>query len=110
MLSEVLSQIEISEQLTLVVPALMIIGYALKKTPRVADWLIVWILLLIGVLASGLTLGFTVSGLANGVIAAGAAITTHQAYKQTMNRDRGVLVKQKIVEKPEDKIKEGKDK
>ncbi|RXI98186.1 hypothetical protein DS745_17760 [Anaerobacillus alkaliphilus] len=94
MLSEILPQIEISNQLTLVVPALMIIGYALKRTPQVADWLIIWILLLIGIVASGLTLGFTVSGIANGIIAAGAAITSHQAYKQTMIRGRLVPKKQ----------------
>lgn len=88
MLSEVLSQIEISDQLALVVPALMIIGFALKRTPRVPDWLIVWILLFIGAIASGITLGFTVNGISNGIIAAGAAITTYQAYKQTKNRDR----------------------
>jgi hypothetical protein len=88
MLSEILSQVKISDQLAIVVPALMIIGYALKRTPKVPDWLIVWILLFIGVIASGFTLGFSVSGIANGIIAAGAAISTHQAYKQTKNRDK----------------------
>ncbi|WP_261180646.1 phage holin family protein [Anaerobacillus sp. CMMVII] len=43
MVTDLLSQVEISEQLAVVVPALMIIGYALKRTPKVADWLIVWI-------------------------------------------------------------------
>ncbi|WNF35631.1 phage holin family protein [Bacillaceae bacterium IKA-2] len=88
MLTEIFSQIVIHEQLTFVIPALLIIGYALKRTPKVQDWVIVWVLLTIGVIASGLTIGFTVSGIANGIIAAGAAITTHQAYKQSMNRDR----------------------
>lgn len=98
MLSGILSQVEIHEQLAIVVPALMIIGYALKTTPNVKDWLIVWILLAIGVIASGFTLGFTVSGIANGVIAAGAAIATHQTYKQTKNRDREEEIT-RIVEK-----------
>ncbi|OIJ18725.1 hypothetical protein BKP45_15685 [Anaerobacillus alkalidiazotrophicus] len=87
MFEEIFTQIQISDQLALVVPALMVIGYALKRTPKVPDWLIIWILLFIGVLASGFTLGFTVNGIANGIIAAGAAITTHQAYKQTIRRD-----------------------
>ncbi len=84
MLTDILSQIEIHQQLTIVVPALMIIGYALKRTPKVPDWLIVWILLIIGALASVFTLGFTVNGISNGIIAAGVAITTNQAYKQTI--------------------------
>ena len=87
MLEQVLQQVEIHQQLVLVVPALMIIGYALKQTPFINDWLILWILLILGVTASLLTIGLTVNGFANGVIAAGAAITTHQAYKQTKNRD-----------------------
>lgn len=99
MLTDMLSQVEISDKLAVVVPALMIIGYALKRTPKIADWMIVWILLLIGVIASVFTLGLTVSGIANGVIAAGAAITTHQAYKQTKNRDKEEVIRELIEEK-----------
>lgn len=98
MLTEIFSQIVIHEQLTIVVPALLIIGYALKRTPKIQDWVIVWILLTIGVIASGFTIGFTVSGIANGIIAAGAAITIHQAYKQTINRDREELISKVIDE------------
>lgn len=98
MFTEILSQVEIHEQLTIVVPALLIIGYALKRTPKVQDWVIVWILLTVGVIASGYTIGFTVSGIANGIIAAGAAITTHQVYKQTKNRDREELISKILAE------------
>ncbi|UTW69131.1 hypothetical protein KHA80_18700 [Anaerobacillus sp. HL2] len=44
-------------------------------------------MLIIGIIASGFVHGFTVNGIANGIIAAGASITTHQAYKQTINRN-----------------------
>lgn len=99
LIADIFSQVEVSEQLAIVVPALMIIGYALKRTPKVPDWLIVWFLLGIGVIASGFTLGFTVSGIANGIIAAGAAISTHQAFKQTKNRDREEFINKAINEK-----------
>ena len=93
MLTEVFSQISIHPQLVIVVPSLMVIGFALKKTPRVKDWMIIWILMFLGVVASVLTLGYTISGIANGLIAAGAAITTHQTYKQSFlsrkNKDNG---------------------
>ncbi|MGO4886474.1 phage holin family protein [Anaerobacillus sp. MEB173] len=84
MLTDIFTQVQVHPQLVVVVPALMIIGYALKKTPKVKDWMIIWILLAIGVIASCIILGFSINGIANGIIAAGAAITTHQAYKQTM--------------------------
>lgn len=71
----------------------------LKRTPKVKDWVIVWILLTVGVIASGYTIGFTVSGIANGIIAAGAAITTHQVYKQTLNRDRKEFNSKAVDEK-----------
>ncbi|USK32278.1 phage holin family protein [Bacillus sp. F19] len=83
-LSNVFDQISVHPQLVIVVPALMILGYALKRTPNVQDWMIIWILLGAGIIASIFTLGFSVSSIANGFIAAGAAITTHQAYKQSV--------------------------
>ncbi|RSK27387.1 hypothetical protein EJF36_11105 [Bacillus sp. HMF5848] len=85
MLAEILSQIKINQQLIIVVPALMVLGYILKKTPRIPDWLILWFLLLVGVVSSIITLGFSVNGVANGIIAAGMAITSHQAIKQTFS-------------------------
>jgi hypothetical protein len=83
-LSGIFDQINVHPQLVIVVPALMILGYALKRTPKVQDWMIIWFLLGAGILASIFTLGLSVSSIANGFIAAGAAITTHQAYKQSV--------------------------
>lgn len=88
MLDAMFSQISIHSQLVLVVPALIILGFALKHTPKVHDWMIIWILLLAGTLASVIKLGFTVNGIANGIIAAGAAITTHQFIKQSRKSRR----------------------
>ncbi|WLR52803.1 phage holin family protein [Bacillus tianshenii] len=86
MLEQMFQEITIHPQLVIVVPALMIIGYALKMTPFVKDWMIIWILLGCGVAASGLRLGFDVNGISNGIIAAGAAITTHQLFKQSIRK------------------------
>ncbi|WP_231888752.1 phage holin family protein [Rossellomorea marisflavi] len=83
MMEELLRGISIDPQLTILVPALWVLGFALKKTPHVEYWLIIWILLLCGVLASGWKLDFDFNGIANGFIATGAAITTHQSFKQT---------------------------
>ncbi|WP_231893428.1 phage holin family protein [Rossellomorea aquimaris] len=83
MIGEMLNGIAIHPQLTILVPALWVLGFVLKKTPRIPDWLIIWILLLVGVAASVWHLGFDLNGIANGFIATGAAITTHQSIKQT---------------------------
>lgn len=88
MLEQLFQNITIHPQLVLVVPALMIIGYALKRTPFVKDWMIIWILLGCGIIASGMRLGFDVNGISNGILAAGAAITTHQAIKQSIKRNK----------------------
>lgn len=84
MLDHLFQQIVVHPQLVIVVPALMILGYALKKTPYIKNWMIIWIILFAGILASIVTLGFSVNGIANGIIAGGAAITSHQMFKQTM--------------------------
>ncbi|TMU87349.1 hypothetical protein FGG79_04260 [Bacillus sp. BHET2] len=89
MIENVLNGIAIDPQVTLLVPILLVLGYAFKRTPHVPDWVIIWILLGVGVVVSGWTLGFDLNGIANGFIATGAAITTHQSVKQTFfNRVR----------------------
>ncbi|NQD67775.1 hypothetical protein HP456_17855 [Bacillus haikouensis] len=82
-MTELLNDVTIHNQLTVLVPVLWVLGFALKKTPHIPDWLIIWILLAIGVAASGWRLGFDFNGIANGFICTGAAITTHQSIKQT---------------------------
>ncbi|WP_235860313.1 phage holin family protein [Rossellomorea aquimaris] len=85
-MTDLLSGITIHPQLTILVPALWVLGFALKKTPHIPDWLIIWILLAAGVAASTSTLGLDFNGIANGFICTGAAITTHQSFKQTFVR------------------------
>lgn len=67
----------------MLVPALWVIGYALKQTPRVPDWTIIWILLGISLAIGTITFGFSGEGVINGVIAAGVAVLGHQMFKQT---------------------------
>ncbi|MGR3764548.1 phage holin family protein [Rossellomorea sp. NS-SX7] len=82
-MTELFNGITIHPQLTILVPVLWVLGFALKRTPHIPDWLIIWILLVVGVAASSWRLGFDFNGIANGFICTGAAITTHQSIKQT---------------------------
>lgn len=76
------------------VPALWVIGYALKQTPKVPDWTIIWILLAASIAFGTFAFGFSIEGVINGVIAAGIAVLGHQMMKQTL-RER--MVKKQII-------------
>lgn len=85
MVDDLFNQVVVHPQLIIVVPALMVLGLALKSTPFIPRWMIVWIIIFSGVLASVFTIGLSVNGVANGIIAGGASITSHQMIKQTMS-------------------------
>ena len=70
----------------IVVPALWIIGRFLKKTPKIQDWVIPWVLLVVGILATLGIMGFTIDAAVQGILVAGAAVFGHQLVKQTQNR------------------------
>jgi len=75
----------ISEAL-IIIPVLWILGTFLKKTPRIADWIIPWVLMLIGILLALGILGISVDSAIQGVLVAGASVLGHQLLKQTQNR------------------------
>lgn len=81
-----LTNVQLHEALVVIVPALLIVGYALKQTPKCPDWLIVWLLLLLGTVSGVVGIGASLDGVANGLIAGGLAITANQMYKQTTKK------------------------
>ncbi|MDZ5473044.1 phage holin family protein [Bacillus sp. 31A1R] len=74
----------LNENYYMLVPALWVLGYALKQTPRIPSWSIIWILLIFAILFGTFAFGFTVKAVVNGIIAAGVAVFGHQMFKQTM--------------------------
>lgn len=77
----------VPEQLLIVVAALYVVGLFLKNTPRVQDWTIPYILLIISIFASIFLVGFNATGVLQGVICAGVSVLTNQVIKQTMERN-----------------------
>ena len=75
----------ISEAL-IIIPVLWILGSFLKRTPKVQDWIIPWVLLLVGVILAIGIIGLTVDAAIQGVLVAGAAVLGHQLLKQTTER------------------------
>jgi len=76
------------ENYYILVPVLWVLGYALKQTPRVADWLIIWILLGASILLGTFAYGFSFEAITNGIIATGLAVLGHQVVKQTTQFNR----------------------
>ncbi|EJL29930.1 phage holin family protein [Brevibacillus sp. BC25] len=75
------------EDVLVVVIALLVIGVMLKKTPRIADWLIPWLLTVSGVgLAWGVMGAISVQATIQGILAAGIATLGHQLWKQTFDK------------------------
>ena len=75
----------VMEEALILIPVLFIFGKLLKETPKLANWLIPYILLVVGVVLSFLMIGFTVDGFIQGVLVVGATVLTHQLVKQSKN-------------------------
>jgi hypothetical protein len=88
MLETLFGGISVHQQLVIVVPALIILGYALRRTPKIRPWMINWILIVASVGISFIKLDLTINAFINGIIAAGSAITLHQLFKESRDRKK----------------------
>lgn len=77
----------IQENYLFLVPALWVIGTALKKTPKVPDWSIIWVLIFVSLIVAAWSFGLTAEAFANGVVAAGVAVLGNQLIKQSKKSD-----------------------
>ncbi len=79
------------EQMLILIPVLYIIGMLLKSTPKVIDWVIPWVLLVIGVIAAiaiGAGAGIAIpDAIIQGILVTGVTVFTNQLIKQTVNKD-----------------------
>ncbi|KZS45687.1 hypothetical protein AWU65_07060 [Paenibacillus glucanolyticus] len=73
----------IDPRLLIVVATCWVIGGILKKTPKVPDWSIVYIVLIVAVWLTIGLLGWSVEALIQGILAGAFAVLGHQAVKQT---------------------------
>lgn len=88
------------EQLGILVVALGIIGAILKKTPKVQDWTIPWIELVLGVIGSiALQTSFSALAFVQGIVAAGITSLGAQLYIQTMRSRKDDKVEEPKEEK-----------
>ncbi|UED78065.1 phage holin family protein [Brevibacillus sp. DP1.3A] len=82
-----LAQQYMSDNVLIVFVVLLLIGYFLKRTPHVQDWMIPYALTAAGILlACGILKSFTIESVVQGILAAGVASLTHQLWKQTSDK------------------------
>lgn len=73
----------IDPRLIIVVAACWSIGVILKKTPKVTDWVIPYLIVLIGIFFSVYMLGVTAESIIQGILCGAFAVFGHQLFKQT---------------------------
>lgn len=84
----------IVEESLILIPVLYIIGLMLKNSYVLKDYMIPWILLVVGVVGSIALNGLSVYSVIQGILVTGASVYTNQ------------LVKQSTIKCKEDKIDE----
>lgn len=72
----------IDPALFIVVGACWVIGFVLKQTPAVPDWSIVYIVVVLAVVFTVGTLGWSVEAIIQGILAGAFSVFGHQAIKQ----------------------------
>lgn len=72
----------ITQEALILIPVLWIIGAILKATPKIADWIIPYVLVAVGLIGAILLMGSTPQAYIQGILVAGAAVLGHQLVKQ----------------------------
>ncbi|RXZ77231.1 hypothetical protein EBB07_00695 [Paenibacillaceae bacterium] len=72
----------IAPELLGVLVACWIVGFTLKKTPRVPNWSIVYIVTALAIVAAGFVLGWSVLSVIQGILVGAFAVFGHQFVKQ----------------------------
>ncbi len=75
------------EDALILIPVLYIIGVFLKRIPHVPDWVIPWLVLIVGAISGYFIVGEVFSGIIQGILASGATVLANQLFKQTIKRD-----------------------
>jgi len=73
----------IDTKLMIVVAVCWVLGFILKKTPKVPDWTIVYAVTLIAIVLTIGLIGPSVEAVIQGILAGAFAVYGHQLVKQT---------------------------
>lgn len=76
----------VTEQALILIPVLYVVGTLLKSTPKIQDWLIPYILLVLGIGGSIALMGLNVGAVIQGVLVSGATVLSNQLVKQAVEK------------------------
>ena len=74
----------LNQNYLMLVPALWVLGFALKQTPRIPNWSIIWIIGAVSLALAFVSYGFHIEAFVNGITAAGISVFGHQLVKNSM--------------------------
>jgi hypothetical protein len=77
----------INPRLLVVVAACSVFGSMLKQTPKVEDWLIIWLVTCLAIMLTCLILGLGPISVIQGILCAAVAVYGNQLLKQTTRRE-----------------------
>ena len=78
-------------KLYFLVPALLVLGALVKRSKRVPDWCIPFILLVFATVVSLMVLGWTLEGCIQGIFVTGVAVLGNQMFKQLIGKNTAGL-------------------
>lgn len=73
----------LDERVLIVIPVLWALGVFLKSTPKVKDWLIVWIILIVGIALTLGVVGVSTLAVIQGVLVSAVAALGYDVFYQT---------------------------
>ncbi|MFD0710651.1 phage holin family protein [Paenibacillus sp. GCM10027626] len=65
----------------------MSVGLMVKQTPRVPDYLIVYIVTAVAIVLSGLSIGWSANSVVQGILCGSFSVYGHQVVKQIRKRE-----------------------
>ena len=71
------------DKVLILIPALFVLGFIIKKTERINDKYIPSILLLVSIILSLFILGFNVDSVIQGILVTGATVLANNIFKQS---------------------------
>jgi hypothetical protein len=77
----------VPEQLFILIAVLYVLGMLFKSIPKIQDWTIPWILLVISIIGAIGIEGLSIMAVLEGVICCGISVLTNQLIKQTQKKE-----------------------
>lgn len=74
----------IDPRLLIVVAACWVVGFILKRTPKIPDWSIVYLVVVLATLFTAGMFGWSIEAVIQGILAGAFAVFGHQAVKQAI--------------------------